>query len=826
VNFFGTVQSQIRRVPLPRIADVRGNISYEELIGLVLVFSQLEGNTMSVNTKSYTVTLTYYDDEEDLITLSSTEELKEAIGLFAEQKFMRITTSIKPKTHYTPLTYTPTYRRGDTVSHPVNNEISNIGENFPPAVAKSPSTLFKEKTSNAKMAGRNNRGQQLKGVKGVKADEVSSIVKPCKNHISRPSNTVLPASNIKETSPEATDQNSSESSCKPKGPEKTDAIVPFIHGRHTCDRCLTTPIIGKRYHSTNLKDYDLCQKCFDNYKGSAIEYEAVELRRDVAFQNRWRQRHEYTMKMRNSYQSKPERSNVPLQCCQKNHVNSNNHRVRVANQGGVGFIFRQNNPTPSRVDSDRLPSSDPVSSSANHATTQNDVSNSNDFDALLKEAIRRSLEDVVPKKDLQETNETVEMKGDSPNQKSLTDDVVPKINTTKKVNKTSERISDPPNQESTPNIFVPREHSTKKTIEIIEMQGGCENEDLIEDKVSESDIGEGEAYTPRLKAANADDIEDVETNRKSPNEQSILYEKKPAVVGKASKKEIPHSIHIMKHKMSTIEPPTSNDFTLDESSSSFQVKDVETMQEAMGTDSVDSEKLVSDSTGQDLLEIDTDHLPGSPSYKLGCFDNSKNTSFSSDAVGNGDVAEAMGKTLDMVVGVISEMLSESEVQEKPTESDEVLSSKSNRGEIIVNSNVNDDMVDEEEDDTDWSVVKSIGSNGTTESERIGKATEMLGSALFNSDMKNSGEDDCSNVVGSGSSFSIPSSVPTDLGTVHSDKAGQNQENCWANELELLRELGFDTESICIEILERIWSDSDAMATNIDLVVDELLSLKA
>merc|ERR1711937_795004 len=112
------------------------------------------------------------------------------------------------------------------------------------------------------------------------------------------------------------------------------------------------------------------------------------------------------------------------------------------------------------------------------------------------------------------------------------------------------------------------------------------------------------------------------------------------------------------------------------------------------------------------------------------------------------------------------------------------------------------------------------------SEQIGKATEMLGSALFNSDMKNTGEENGSNMVGSDSSFSIPSSVPTDLGTVNSNEVGPNLENRWVKELEILRELGFDSDSFCIEILERICSDSSTMANNIERVVEELLSLNA
>jgi hypothetical protein len=51
----------------------------------------------------------------------------------------------------------------------------------------------------------------------------------------------------------------------------------FIHGWHTCDRCLCRPIVGKRFHATNLPDYDLCEKCKDGYKGTEIQFEAAEL---------------------------------------------------------------------------------------------------------------------------------------------------------------------------------------------------------------------------------------------------------------------------------------------------------------------------------------------------------------------------------------------------------------------------------------------------------------------------------------------------------------------------------------------------------------------
>lgn len=64
----------------------------------------------------------------------------------------------------------------------------------------------------------------------------------------------------------------------------------FIHGRHTCDSCLQTPIIGLRYHALNLPDYDLCQNCVHNYKGNEIKFKPVELDRDRPLQHRWQRR--------------------------------------------------------------------------------------------------------------------------------------------------------------------------------------------------------------------------------------------------------------------------------------------------------------------------------------------------------------------------------------------------------------------------------------------------------------------------------------------------------------------------------------------------------
>lgn len=61
----------------------------------------------------------------------------------------------------------------------------------------------------------------------------------------------------------------------------------FIHGRHTCDGCLKSPIIGFRYHSLDLSDYDLCQDCYAKADGKVGSFVLDELDRDRPYQQVW-----------------------------------------------------------------------------------------------------------------------------------------------------------------------------------------------------------------------------------------------------------------------------------------------------------------------------------------------------------------------------------------------------------------------------------------------------------------------------------------------------------------------------------------------------------
>lgn len=753
-------QTQIRRVSLPRIADASGNISYDELVGLVLVFSLPEEDSSRVNTSNYSVSLTYYDDEKDLITLASTDELKEAIELFADEKFVRITTSVKRKTPYSPAPSTPKHYVQDSTNQsqsPEDPPMKAVLESFAGILSTAVSSL-QEGLAKQSPDSPSGNASQLKPppAPAAKTPKERSPKTGCKNQKGlRAGNKADKATCTKSATSASTSVKEPEK--KPpvaSGDKKKEPVdsLPFIHGRHTCDGCLTTPIIGKRYHATNLPDYDLCQKCFDNYKGSEIKYEPVELPRDHHFQSQWRTRQETNariMAMRRSARSSWNRPYVPPRTCPTT----------------------RKSPSPPR-DSNTVKTNHNVADTVPTRPARHDNAlDFGDFEDSLKEAIRRSLDDA-----------------------------------TKKAKETEKIIA--------------------KEVQNIEQQAA-----VIEKWGAEFQQACVEKWTKTVTdEASEPNIEKVPTS--------------PVEKMSDTTNDIPRSVDIIENNTADVERLENSDAMSEKASVSLEVEDEETLQNAMDTESVDSEKLVSDPSEGEVLPTATDILSPSSSSKQKGLNTPKNESFASDAVGSGDIAEVMGKTLDMVAGVISEMLEEPgemegivreiledsgeivESSEVAKESNEDADAESSPGEIIVNSDDDVSEADEGEDDADWSVVKSIGSNGTTESRKIGRATEMLGSALFNSDMKSSAEGVGSNSMQSDSSFSVPSSVPTELGTVTSRPATTSPASKWVTELQKLKELGFDDEECCIGALERVKSDSKTNGIDMELVVNQLLFLNS
>ena len=224
------------------------------------------------------------------------------------------------------------------------------------------------------------------------------------------------------------------------------------------------------------------------------------------------------------------------------------------------------------------------------------------------------------------------------------------------------------------------------------------------------------------------------------------------------------------------------------------------------------------------------------------------TSFSSQAIGHGDAAESLGHTLDDLAQAIDAVVTEVERQH-PIHSidielelqDESVASTLNTfveaatdheaaaGEKIVDGVDDRDasVVDEETSaasEDEWHVVKEDEAEQVASDEMIARAAQLIGSALFQSDLMGSAEREASGLThsvgsdlmnsgefeasewsqtvgGTGSdSFSLPSTVPS---LVPDNQISPAVLDRWALQLRQLHELGFHDDMVIVAILERI-----------------------
>jgi hypothetical protein len=235
----------------------------------------------------------------------------------------------------------------------------------------------------------------------------------------------------------------------------------------------------------------------------------------------------------------------------------------------------------------------------------------------------------------------------------------------------------------------------------------------------------------------------------------------------------------------------------------------------------------------------------------------KGASFASDAEGCGDVATGLGEALDKVAGAINSLNLElnrtSREYDSETNSDDEPDIVVDAECIIADSaptEVGATIVDGEETEevssqNSWQVVVDED-NQITQDEALARAAQVIGSALFNSDVSRPEEvqevivSTLSNGSASGSSHgsagsspsadmvssvtSVPSTIPSISTTGHVTPA---QRDRWALQLEQLHELGFYNDAVSVEILERLTAanigvDDSTSEVNVERVVNEMM----
>lgn len=191
----------------------------------------------------------------DSVTIASSEELIDACEQYVGQKVLRITTYVKPKTTAAALS--------DKKSPPpssVDRGISTSGSPSPPPIQiQDVLESFVGVLSTAV-----NHLQEGLAAKSSKKPVPSVAPAAAAAKQDAPAENKTPAEGAVAKKPEETDDaadkgGDSKVPAEDKKPaaepasDEEEENSPFIHGRHTCDICLSTPIIGTRYHSTNVR---------------------------------------------------------------------------------------------------------------------------------------------------------------------------------------------------------------------------------------------------------------------------------------------------------------------------------------------------------------------------------------------------------------------------------------------------------------------------------------------------------------------------------------------------------------------------------------------
>lgn len=278
----------IRRIALAKLWDPTAScVSYQRLSEMALEHSSL------YDSKIYRVTVTYTDEDGDSITISTDDELTDAFEQFAA----RVPPIVRAKASF------EVEKDSKRIVKGLKQAVTEIGE-----TAKSSETKVGQMqvVLDSFLMILNQAVDTLsKNVDGMQQRK-KGCGSSAKEDRSRNRGNKARCSEIKKREPNAArkekeehkDEDETTKVEKKQAQGERDNILPvkadldkdFIHGRHTCDGCLVTPIIGIRYHALNSPDHDLCDKCVLTHTGKDIIFEPTELERDRCLQNKWKRR--------------------------------------------------------------------------------------------------------------------------------------------------------------------------------------------------------------------------------------------------------------------------------------------------------------------------------------------------------------------------------------------------------------------------------------------------------------------------------------------------------------------------------------------------------
>lgn len=237
-----------RRIAFQKLwNEEKDAVSFDRLVDLALHFSNRERNEAEA-------VITYIDEDGDVITISSDEELEDALLQFLNKS--------PPVVHATAKFKKVTEEKLNVRVETDNTMSARPTESNREKILQLKRELMEKKAKKSLQSGE----KATQTTEPQKRDTHTQVV-----DVPAPKKPVATQEKTMDESLECFDKH-------------------FIHGRHTCDGCYVSPILGLRYHATNLPDYDLCQGCFKKYKGDEIIFQPEELDRDKHLQRRWQMR--------------------------------------------------------------------------------------------------------------------------------------------------------------------------------------------------------------------------------------------------------------------------------------------------------------------------------------------------------------------------------------------------------------------------------------------------------------------------------------------------------------------------------------------------------
>lgn len=301
----------VRRIRLNRLWE-KNEVSFQKLRDLALELH---------NRSSQEVIVTYEDEDGDIITISSNDELLEAFLQFVD----KVPPVLRASAAFAPIVPPPDQGKKEQGPPPefilkvmdsINEALANAIDNFQKRKSKkeksNSSPDRKEANSTAERTNETPEVEQpcvkkevdfvemnFGAAASLKKDPVAVEEEKRPKAEEKKPVAEMKKPEAEELKPNAEDKKPEAEDKKPRAEPKKALVgsvpsyfdIKFIHGRHTCDGCLITPIVGLRYHAANLPDYDLCQKCVLKAKDKHnVLFEPCQNERDMPFQYRWERR--------------------------------------------------------------------------------------------------------------------------------------------------------------------------------------------------------------------------------------------------------------------------------------------------------------------------------------------------------------------------------------------------------------------------------------------------------------------------------------------------------------------------------------------------------